>query len=118
MEIPPSTRSFRSPSGSWYSSCVPVVKRAWSSAIISFGSCALSRMLSLSSTPERWRDFDAYQRWDSTHSVSASTSMGCASSAIALKIPLFDELEPVEAAWREREQIRQLPDPWEARPAE
>src|SRR4051794_6754442 len=58
---------------------------------------------------------EANQRWGSTHSRSASSGNGVRRS---LTTGLLYELEPVEAARREREQVGQLADAREARAPE
>src|SRR4051794_817284 len=55
------------------------------------------------------------QRWGRNHSRSASSGSGSRRSLIG---GLLHELEPVEAAWREREQVGQLADAGEARAPE
>src|SRR5205085_6843200 len=79
---------------------------------------------STSSIPVTLRDFDAYQRCCCIHSRSSSRSTSWSIVVVGplLIVRLFlfrlDELEPVEAAWSQRQQVRPLADTREARAAE
>src|SRR5579862_7255610 len=82
-------------------------------------------MCSTTSMPLIERDFDAYQRCEAIQSpsvcssrsraISASPRLTC--SGIVAGLLVFDQLEPIEPARAERQQIWQLPDPREARSA-
>src|SRR5204862_3428436 len=86
-----------------------------------------STTVSTSSTPATALDFDAYQRCPWTQSLRASTSkkdrsppaMLRARSGIRLLQFLFvDQLEPIEAAGCQRQEIGKLTYPRKARPPE
>src|SRR5687767_3405482 len=110
----------RRPSGSWYTSCVPVPKCASTSASTSRGGS--SRSGTASSTVKRAtsRLLDANHRWPRIHSCSRSSG-SCASRSEPSAMPFalsLDELEPVEAARREGEQVGPLADAREPRAPE
>src|SRR5918993_457166 len=64
------------------------------------------------------RDLDANQRCSTTQSWSSCSGSQERSWRSGIAAALLDELEPVEAARRHRQQIRQLADLREARAAE
>src|SRR5205823_7548046 len=92
-------------------SCAPVSKRISTRARASCGSAC--RIVTVSSTSEcdTVRDFAPYQRCWVTYSISARSS-------ISIHLLCLPELEPEEPARRERQEVRQLPDRREGRPAQ
>src|SRR5829696_8437923 len=72
---------------------------------------------------ETSRDLDPNQRWATTQSCSAVSSRNdrspaATAAATSVIVAALDELEPVEAAGREREQVAPLADAREARAPE
>src|ERR1700749_983522 len=115
----------RSPSGSWERSWVPVANRVWTRGSLNSGSSRSVRLSTMSSEATA-RDLEAYQRWCWTQSRRLSPPSRCQISAagiwtgsvIRLLLLVGDQLEPEELPRTERQQVWEIADLGEMRPAE
>src|SRR5579884_3991012 len=92
-------------------SCAPVSKRISTRASESWGSACRIATVSSTSECDTVRDLAPYHRCRVTYSISERSS-------ISVHLLFLPELEPEEAARCEREEVRQLADRRERRPAE
>src|SRR3954454_11008069 len=84
-------------------SCAPVSKRISTRASDSCGSACRALTVARTSECETVRDLEPYQRCRVTYSINDRSS-------ISLHLLFLPELEPEEAARRQRQQVGQLAD--------